>query len=175
MFTTIDTFADFIRRHLRLEVPVNPMLILNHLGIPVERETMHPMVDGLLVWLSEYEAVAVINKIQPPIRQQWTLMHEACHFILADYKSIGSMVHRPVMHRIVTGRKCPEERACDVLAAKIFMPKDIFISAYHDLKNNSQNRLAIMSNRFGVSKAAVKYRMNELGLPILEWEKLRTK
>ncbi len=155
---------------LKLEPPVDLDYVAQRLGITVDRVEFLEEIDGFYTRHPEDNTPLVaINSsyLKPLARQRFTLAHEMGHHLLGHY--------RPGVFCVdgVGTRKNRLERACDRFAALLLMPEALVREWFEDLRANEEHRVAIMAERFGVSIAAMRVRLRELGLPYRKWDKRR--
>jgi Zn-dependent peptidase ImmA (M78 family) len=158
-----ELFAHKAWKTLKLEPPADLARVAQRLGIEVcEREFVRE-IDGLYLRLPDAPPVIAINSlyVKPLARRRFTLAHEIGHHLLGRRTHPGSRLFffdtSQTKHSIV-------ERACDRFAALLLMPEDWVRRYYDELSFNAENRVSIMSRRFGVSAWALRRRLRELGL-----------
>lgn len=94
-----------------------------------------------------------INDI--PERKNFTLAHEIGHYIMhIDNDDDGTIVS-------FRSSKNPREREADRFAVELLMPKNLILKRYNEMFLPTAIQLA---KEFGVSKTAMKYRLDEMGL-----------
>ena len=149
---------------LGLTPPADVDLVAHKLGIDIVRQEFVPEIDGLYLRIPGCPPVIAINSsyIKPPGRQRFTAAHEIGHHLLARGRTTTDRV---IFLDGTDTAKCSTERACDRFAALLLMPEEIFRQYHKELASNPEHRIAILAERFGVSIAAVKSRLRELGLP----------
>jgi len=121
----------------------------------VKVERLSPLaVSGYTTW-SKGRWLIVLNRAEPFTRQRFSLFHEAKH--LLDHPFIAEAYGR------VRGQSSAEwaERVCDHFAASVLMPK-AWVKALYCHEGIQQ--LPILARRFGVSQAAMRVRLLNLGL-----------
>jgi Zn-dependent peptidase ImmA (M78 family)/transcriptional regulator with XRE-family HTH domain len=118
-------------------------------------------VDGLIVELSTGPVIWV-NHLQAETRQRFTLAHELGHYLLRHidkfYIDFGGELSPAVTggHPKYDWRA---ERAANDFAANLLMPAST-VRAEHTLNRDSK----LLAKKFRVSPAAMRYRLNSLGL-----------
>lgn len=150
---------------LKLEPPVDLNVVAERLGIRIEEREFVEEIDGLYIRLPGMPPVIAINNsyLKPPARRRFTLAHEIGHHLLGRHVSPDQKLFffdTPKMQRTLV------ERACDRFAVLLLMPEELVRCYYSELSHNTENRVAIMAERFGVSTWALRRRLRELGLPI---------
>lgn len=88
----------------------------------------------------------LVNALDHPYRQRFTLAHEYKHII--DH---GRSINPDF-----------EERICDYFAACLLMPKRLVIGAW--TRGHVERNIVAMADTFGVSRPAMSYRLSQLGL-----------
>ena len=148
---------------LKLEPPVDLGRVATRLGIEVCEREFVPEIDGVYLRLSDAPPVIAVNNsyTKPLARKRFTLAHEIGHHLLGHRTPPGS---RLFFFDTSKMRRSIVERACDRFAALLLMPEDWVRRYYEELSFNAENRVSIMSERFGVSAAALRRRLRELGL-----------
>jgi hypothetical protein len=133
--------------------PVPEGLITGMARVKVERVSPLPM-SGYTTW-NKGRWLIVLNYAEPLTRQRFSLFHEAKH--LFDHPFIAEA------YRQVQGQRPEEwaERVCDHFSACVLMPKAWVKAAYC---NEGLQQLAPLARRFGVSQAAMRVRLLNLGL-----------
>lgn len=159
-----ELFAHKAWATLKLEPPANLDLITRKLGIDMYKESFVEEIDGIYLRLPSAPPVIAINSsyIKPLGRQRFTAAHEIGHHLLAHRLPAESKLF---FFDGASTRRTIVERACDRFAALLLMPEDITRRWFEELSGNPEYRVAIMSERFGVSVQAMAVRLKELDLP----------
>ena len=123
----------------------------------LEEETGRGEISGVLFVREEDGDIKkdiLINNSEVPRRQRFTMAHELGHFFL----------HRRDGEAIISTRngREPEEYEADTFAAELLMPRSMVVSRYKALL---LPRAYTLANDFDVSVPAMKYRLDNLGLP----------
>lgn len=165
-----ERFAHRAWESLKLEPPVDVSKVAKRLGIELYKEEFVPEVDGLYLLIPGAPPVVAVNcsYLKPPGRQRFTTAHEIAHHLL------GRRIKSPARIFFIDSVKTSKtllERACDRFAALLLMPEDLVRKWFEELSANPENRIAIMSERFGVSPWAMRVRLRELGLPYRSWDR----
>jgi Zn-dependent peptidase ImmA (M78 family) len=151
---------------LKLEPPVDLNLVAGRLGVDIHRREFSEEIDGFYLRLPREGIPPIIavnsSYIKPFGRQRFTTAHEIAHHLLSHRLPVDSRLF--FVDGLNTGRSIVE-RACDRFAALLLMPEDITRQWFEQLASNPDNRVAIMSERFGVSIQAMRVRLRELKLP----------
>lgn len=167
-----ERFAHKAWETLKLEAPVDVSKVVERLGIDIYYQEFVEEIDGIYLLVPGAPPVIGINNsyLKPLGRQRFTTAHEVGHHLLGSHKTTKSELFH--VDSIKT-RKTSIERACDRFAALLLMPENLVREWHADLSANAENRVAIMSERFGVSTWAMRVRLRELGLPYRKWDKRR--
>ena len=112
-------------------------------------------VAGLLYPLDGGGSVVFIKEGDSTGRQRYSWAHELGHIVMADGNSPQIACRKPGQ----TNKSL--ERSCEIIAAEILMPRDLF-SATADLSGWSLNAVRTLSQRFCVSITAAAIRLLEL-------------
>ena len=104
---------------------------------------------------ADKERFIFINDNDPETRQKFTLAHELGHFFLHMKDDADGVI---ISFR---GDKNPIEREADIFAAELLMPKHLIEQEHRDIPFPTASYLA---SQFGVSKEAMRYRLDEMGL-----------
>lgn len=167
-----ERFAHKAWETLKLEPPVDVGRVAERLGIALYYEEFVEEIDGVYLLVPGAPPVIAVNNsyLKPLGRQRFTAAHEIAHHLLGHRLATQSRVF--FLDSIKT-RKTTLEHACDRFAALLLMPENLVREWHNDLSANAENRVAIMSERFGVSTWAMRVRLRELGLPYRKWDKRR--
>lgn len=136
--------------------PVDPVKIAWDMGVNVYSlnepgtdlsgtyDPRHPAFNGM--------PTILINLSEAPVRQRFTIAHELGHHVLHGTKSFRDPINQlPGMLQ--------EEVDANAFAAALLMPEKYFVSAFHSALYSDKQMCSI----FGVSKAAMGWRLKNLG------------
>lgn len=156
---------------LKLTPPVDLRVVTDKLGIEVHEREFVDEIDGVYLRLIGAPPIIAINNIytKPLSRRRFTLAHEIGHHLLGHRVSPEGKLF---FFDTSTTRRTMMERACDRFAALLLMPEELVRRFYQELANNSEQRVGIMAERFGVSAWALRRRLRELNLS-LNWRRRR--
>jgi len=132
--------------------PVPEMIVSDIPRIVVERMSGMP-VSGASKW-SGGRWLILINDDEPLVRQRFSLAHELLHVINHPYNDFLYPFSRKEDAFLAT------EQIADYFAACLLMPKMWVKRACYKETQNSR----ALAQRFGVSQAAMKYRLTSLGI-----------
>lgn len=155
-------FAHKAWETLKLEPPADLSRVAERLGIEVCEREFVTEIDGIYLKLPDAPPVIAINNsyVKPLPRRRFTLAHEIGHHLLGRRLPDTRLFYFDTSKM----RRSILERACDRFAALLLMPEDWVRRYYEELSFNAENRVSIMSQRFGVSAWALRRRLRELGL-----------
>lgn len=168
---TIELLAhDVLESHDIFNLPIDPVLIANRLGIKVYEESFDTYngdkVSGAIVKYEDGSIEILVNENDTYERQRFTIAHELGHYFL--HLKNAPKYERVDMHR-ATGysTNIPQEIEANNFAAALLMDKSTVIKKFSIAKEfglDSINCIAYLSNQFSVSRQAMEYRLRNLGL-----------
>lgn len=139
-------------------LPVVPAYIAVQMGVAV-------LADPKLVASGHYEPkgfndgpLITYNPTEPPVRQRFTVAHELAHFVLNH----GAR-DRDTPDNFTMAVHDQKEVAANKFAVCLLIPKS-FVDAI--VQVNMVRSLPKLAKIFGVSKAAMSYRLKELGYDV---------
>lgn len=135
--------------------PVDLQGMAKALGASVITENMAPLVSGHIKRSGNGYEIA-INAADAQERQRFTLAHEIAHLLLHRDKLDSGLLEDDRMYR--SALSTPEERAANVLAARLLMPENLVRLAHKAGADNASK----LANLFGVSQQAMEIRLREL-------------
>ena len=145
------------------ELPVNLEAIAKACDITVETtnfdeisEELGHRVYGMIFTGDNNKRHIMVNENDIPTRRRFTIAHELGHYFLHD----GDKTF--VNFR---GLSTPKERQADKFAAELLMPEKRLREEHGKLFFPLVSQLA---ERFNVSKEAMRYRLDEMGLSSIE-------
>ena len=146
--------ARLLATHDLVYPPVPDEVITTFPRLQVER-LPHIPVSGSSHWLNG-SWVIVLNGGEAYVRRRFTLAHEFKHVLDAGFPELYG-----------TGRRADEyaEIIADHFAACLLMPKRWVKSAVY---NRGVSDVAQLARQFDVSRAAMRIRLNSLGVPARE-------
>jgi len=152
-------------QHIRGNGRILGQIVFEKSMVPVyERESgegykLIPMEAGMVI------IDASLTKRGRYGRYRFTLAHELSHNIIhKDYFiSRGGTAAMTNAFEYSEVEKTVERQA-NRMASYLLMPKDTIEKAFHDVLRTQGNIIASLSERFHVSKEAMDYRLNEMGL-----------
>lgn len=162
----METVIDKIKR-FKESAPVNVEALIRSFGIELDvKASLNEEVSGELVNLGKERYRISINKNDPYYRKRFTMAHELGHFLL-HRGLIGDGVNDSRAYRSVKNGKfynlnitAAHEAQANRFAANLLMPEDLVRDEYE----KAQGDIVSLSKKFQVSKAAMTYVLNNLGL-----------
>lgn len=145
--------AHHLLRHFDIGSNAVPEEIVSELPrIRVVREEGLP-VSGAAHWNGHYWLIT-INGDEPIFRQRFSLMHEFKHVL--DHTTKGFLYH----DRTFQSAEEQAERVADYFAACVLMPKVAVTRSWCQ----GQQNITSLAQTLRVSAAALRYRLDQLGL-----------
>ena len=145
--------ANRLLRHFGIQTAAVPHEIISELPrIRVERERGLPF-SGSAHWNGHYWIIT-LNADEHPLRQRFSLAHEFKHIL--DHTSKDRLYH----DRACTNAYEQSERVADYFAACLLMPKRTVKRLWFQGPQDTSH----LADLLQVSPAAVRYRLNQLGL-----------
>lgn len=162
----METALDKIKRAIE-SAPVNVEALIRSFGIELDKAAnLDPEVSGEIAHLGDGQYRISANKADHYYRQRFTLAHELGHYIL-HRDLIGSGVDDNRAYRSVKAGNFYNKNITDTheaqanrFAANILMPDRLVRAEFEKCDGN----IAIMSRKFQVSKEAMGYALQNLGL-----------
>jgi len=152
-----------LSEHWDGNLPVDVLRIAASLGIEVHPSNVIP--ESGMIELQERGEGARVPVItykasDAPVRQRFTIAHEIGHYALGHLEGLQRCFRDPASN-FSSGGNSPLERAANDFAAKLLMPdKVVKFAVYEKRMVNIEN----LSEAFGVSQVAMKYRLTNLGM-----------
>jgi predicted transcriptional regulator len=136
--------AKLLRLRDALEPPIHEEVISHLPRVQVYRESLGSL-SGLSFWDGSYWRISV-NGHHANVRQRFTMAHELSHVLDAPYKRLVRADHA--------------EEVADYFAASVLMPKRLVKRLWGEGVQDTPT----LARRFGVSMAAMRWRLDELRL-----------
>jgi len=134
-----------------IDEPGTPDVLIT--GLPflqvIPRQDLPEGASGMAKWLKP-RWVVLLNKSEPAVRRRFSLWHEFKHIV--DHESI-ELLYEGLSPRDV-------EAVADYFAACVLMPKKLIKRLYYQGHQETADLAAL----FGVSEAAMTYRLSQIGL-----------
>ena len=158
----------------RAAVPVNVLGLARTLGLTVKMdEALEQGISGHIVCDKSGAYTVATAAGDGRTRQRFTLAHELGHFVL--HRGIldrcngtnDSRMYRTDTSGIGFNAEINEihERQANSFAANLLMPKERVMERFAE---NQQPALAALAREFDVSLSAMRWRLKNLGLPVIE-------
>lgn len=122
---------------------------------------IEPLCDNVSGYIERKDDkfIIVINSLQSPLRQRFTLAHELGHYTLhKDY--LEGQHQDTVLFRDANEDSLGIEYAANDFAAELLIPKEAFENAI----KTGINTPKLLSNLFQVTEKAILYRAYKLGI-----------
>jgi len=159
------TAYDLLMRHWDGSLPVDVESIARKLGIAVRsRFGMAGGESGCISRTEDDQYAIEYDATQSRVRQRFTIAHELGHFALGHLQP-GQREFRDKPAHFMTAVDHPKERAANAFAAKVLMPEDTLKAIIID---HNVTSLTALANIFDVSRAAMTFRLKNLGVHIEE-------
>ena len=152
------TAHDVLERYWDFKLPVDPIGIARKMGIEVKttspfngggRESGHYSYrDG--------QPLITYTALDPAVRQRFTVAHEIGHHVHGDLDA-----PRDTSAQFSSGVRDPREVAANRFAAALLMPTALLKHVVYEERVTDLQALASM---FGVSTAAMEYRLRNTGI-----------
>lgn len=147
--------ARLLRRH-GLSTPPVPEEVIADLSYVRVRYVQARALAATARWSrAQRKWVILINQDDTAGRRRFSLAHEFKHVV--DHR-LKALIYRD---RRATSAYLQAERAADVFAAALLMPKAWVKRAFYDEGLRDER---VLARRFGVSVAAMRVRIDQLGL-----------
>jgi Zn-dependent peptidase ImmA (M78 family) len=155
---------ELLARHGLSAPPVPIFQLAEKLGIEVVPDHLEPDVSGML-YRGQGRAIILVNKLNAPIRQRFTVAHEIGHFVLhpgdafVDFRDTRSS----------TGLD-RHEREANRFAADLLMPEEWVYEAFKEVvleakpRASTDDSILMLAKRFDVSAEAMRFRLVNLGV-----------
>ena len=151
-----------LSEHWDGSLPVDVKRIAASLGIEVRLS--HTIQESGMIELDERGGrrvpVITYKASDAPVRQRFTIAHEIGHYALGHLQGQERCFRDPASN-FSSGGNSPLERAANDFAAKLLMPEKVVkFAVYEKSMTNVEN----LSETFGVSQVAMKYRLANMGM-----------
>lgn len=151
---SLQTARDVLQQYWDGSLPVNPAQIALAMGIEVRPD---PFLGYSGHYLRNGGGVPLIiyNCNEAAVRQKFTIAHELGHHVNGD-----DNVPRDTSVQFSSANWNPVEAAANKFAAALLMPAE----HVRYLANSRGANLSWLAQKFGVSTAAMQYRLKNLGI-----------
>ena len=147
------TATDVLKAHWDGKLPVDPAAIARAMGIIVEE----CMLDHSGHYtFNNGNPLIQINVFDPAVRQRFTLAHEIAHHVHGDVDA-----PRDTNEQFNARSRDPREVAANKFAASLLMPAAL---VKHLVLDKGVSSLSELARVFGVSTAAMEFRLKNIGL-----------
>lgn len=152
------TVRQVLEKYWDGSLPVNPALIARAMHIGLYKSENLGALGQVSLEDGKYKIIIDPNQSKP--RRRFTIAHEIGHVALGHLRPGDTMLRDGVDH-FFAYVKDPREVAANKFAAQLLMPAELVKTAFHKMPDLSVERGAEI---FGVSEAAMGYRLINLGL-----------
>lgn len=155
------TANDVLQAHWDGRLPVNPRAIAEAMGIevrpltPFDPETWRPNESGHYSY-RDGRPLITFNFTDAPVRQRFTIAHEIGHHVHGDLDA-----PRDTSEQFSAKARDPKEVAANRFAAALLMPAAL---VKHMVLEQRVTDLSRLAKAFGVSTAAMEFRLKAIGL-----------
>jgi Zn-dependent peptidase ImmA (M78 family) len=162
-FNEARRWARLAWKRYRAKAPIDLARILNDLHIEIYAKDLPDSVAGIYVRKAD-GCYIVVNRNHPETRIRWTVAHEIKHHLDSRSKEANTVT---VSMATTVLLDTDTEKLCDAFAAELLMPDWCVIGNVYALQHwKQEDRIRLLCQRFGVSKQAMRRRLQELGLLI---------
>lgn len=161
----IERAAQALWSKFGLEAPVDLKLVCDRLGIEMLRRDIPDLTPkfSALYARNHHRVIILVNVVDSLWRQRFSVAHEIGHHILIEKTKL------PVHGRVCILESGIEliidskiEHLCDQFAVELLMPRVLVMKWHSELRCNSEFRLSILADRFGMSEDMIRRRIGEL-------------
>lgn len=149
------TANDVLKAHWDGKLPVNPLVIAERMGIEVRASSPLAIESGHYRYRDGFPLITY-NPNEAPVRQRFTLAHEIGHHVHGDIDA-----PRDTSEQFNSRSRDPREVAANRFAAALLMPAAL---VKHLVREKRIADLARLAKSFGVSTAAMEFRLKDIGL-----------
>lgn len=148
---------DILANNWNKKIPVDLISIAAGLGVGVQADPLNSTISGHYLPQGGYNGSPLItyNPFEHPVRQRFTIAHELGHHALGHGER-----DRDTPESFYSGVHDPIEQAANQFAAEILMPAD---TVHMLIRTRGISDVETLSSLFWVSRAAMKYRLRNLG------------
>ncbi|MBA1294820.1 ImmA/IrrE family metallo-endopeptidase [Pseudomonas lurida] len=155
------TADDVLRAHWDGRLPVSPKNIAEAMGIEVEALTPDEPEKWRATESGHYSfrggnPLITYNFMDAPVRQRFTIAHEIGHHVYGDLDA-----PRDTSEQFSAKSRDPREVAANRFAAALLMPAAL---VKHMVIEQRITDIAKLASAFGVSTAAMEFRLKAIGL-----------
>ncbi|MBK5005532.1 MULTISPECIES: ImmA/IrrE family metallo-endopeptidase [unclassified Pseudomonas] len=154
------TANDVLHAHWDGRLPVNPLAIAHAMGIevkplnPFDQANWRPNESGHYSY-RDGNPLITYNLGDAPVRQRFTIAHEIGHHVHGDLDA-----PRDTTEQFSARARDPREVAANRFAAALLMPAAL---VKHMILEQRVTDLARLAKAFGVSTAAMEFRLKAIG------------
>lgn len=144
--------------------PIKVDRVAKDLDIAVKYEPLQGDLSGM-AFVKEGAKFVVVNVLQHPNRQRFTIGHEVGHHVLhPDKLTDGIHVDKLIMRRDTVSAAGTDdfEIQANIFASELLMPRDFMMSAVNGLDLDDDDVRQRLAKKFKVSLAALEFRLAAL-------------
>lgn len=162
--------VELLEQWRQIKPPIDVDFLADKAGVDLVYEELDDDVSGFLM-KKKGKVFLAVNSHHHPNRQRFSIAHELGHYFLHLKKGAEFFIDRTVYYRNTDSSegKYQQEIEANSFAAALLMPRQMLedeLEKYgEELTELDIYRLA---NRFGVSQQAMEFRLQNLGLIIIE-------
>lgn len=147
---------------LRLSAPCDLDKVCDHFGLQLVKCPLGSEISAFYLTLPSGRAEIIVNSQDSALRRRFSIAHELGHHILS--KEPSEKVRLLPKLSLSAG---DDERSATRFAACLLMPEWLVTGWYNELAGDPLRRLSLLSEKFQVSRNAMRVCLRELGLPIV--------
>lgn len=143
------------------DFPINMEMLASIAGVSVQKTIMSEGASGQLIPKNN-KLIALINELDPPTRQNFTIGHEIAHTFFPNYKKRkfrAESVNKIWGDNISIDNE--EEYLCDFAASELLIPTEKFKEKLNELSLSVES-IPELSRFFGASYEAVAIKMTNV-------------
>lgn len=149
------TANDVLKAHWDGRLPINPALIAQDMGIEVKASSPLAVESGHYLY-RDGDPLITYNPSDAPVRRRFTIAHEIAHHVHGDIDA-----PRDTAEQFNSRSRDPKEVAANRFAAALLMPAGL---VRHLVVDKRMTDIVKLASTFGVSTAAMEFRLRNIGL-----------
>lgn len=150
-----ETAHDVLKAHWDGKLPVDPVVIAQRMGIEVQPSSPFSSESGHYLY-RDGSPLITYHPTDAPVRRRFTIAHEVGHHVHGDVDA-----PRDTAESFNSMSRDPREVAANRFAAALLMPKSV-VNFF--VLEKGVTDLSELAGKFGVSMAAMKFRLKNIGL-----------
>lgn len=161
-----DQARQLLKEHGLYKIPVDPVILANHLGVKVNNAKFSEgNLSGMVARRGTYVQI-LVNQADQPYRKRFTIAHEIGHYLLHLREGDGEFAdHETDLFRLESGEEThlPSARSQEIeanrFASALLMDEDLVRGQWPAVRS-----VKAMARLFNVSESAMGIRVGTLGL-----------